>query len=119
MRLSRILRSSVPKRPLAARICVLLAFLILYNPFAALTNSGNTFAVRGLERHRATVGVSELQHLAGCPDQTQQNDVNLRENREELAGPVADYQPQRFERDVELPQPESASRLWSRPPPLV
>lgn len=119
MQLSRILRLSVSKRPLAARICVLLALLILYNPFAALTNSGDTFAVRGLERHRATVGASELQHLAGCSDQTQQLDVALRENREEFARPVAEYQPRSFERDVELPQPESASRFWSRPPPLV
>jgi hypothetical protein len=119
MRVSWISRLDVQKRPLAIRICVLLAFLILYNPFATLGSSGNAFAVRGLERHRATVGASELQHLACSPDQTQQTDVNLRENREEFAGFIAEYQAQSFERDVEVPQPDSLIRVWSRPPPLA
>ena len=119
MRVNGISGMDVQRRPLAVRICVLLAFLILYNPFTTLGSSGNAFAVRGLERHRATVGASELQHLAACPDQTQQTDVNLRENREEFAGFIAEYQAQSFERDVEVPQPDSIIRVWSRPPPLV
>jgi hypothetical protein len=98
-------------------VCVLLAFLILYNPFTANMRSGDASAVRGLARHRATVGASELQHFTASPDQTQQTDVVLHENREEFATFIPEYQPQSFERDAEVPQPDSISRVWSRPPP--
>ncbi|HUL34134.1 MAG TPA: hypothetical protein VL128_09655 [Candidatus Eisenbacteria bacterium] len=99
---------------------MLLAVLILYNPFAALTNSGNRTVVRNIARHRATVGASELQQLAPNQEQNQQADVTLQETRAELTGPVLrEYRTETFERDVEVPQPESVSRVWSRPPPSV
>jgi hypothetical protein len=100
-------------------VCVLLCFLILYNPFTANMRSGDASAVRGPERHRATVGASELQHFTASSDQTQQTDVNLQENQERFAALIAKYQPQSFERDVEVPQPDSISRVWSRPPPSL
>jgi hypothetical protein len=105
--------------PFRVWVCVLLAFLILYNPFTANMRSGDASAVRGLARHRATVGASELQHFTGSPDQTQQTDVNLQENHEGFASFIAEYQPQSIERDVEVPQPDSISRVWSRPPPSL
>ena len=112
-------RMDVQQRPLRASICVLLVLLILYNPFLAFISSYGSFSVHGLARHRATVGASELQHLGCAQDQTQQDAVSFKEFREEFAGPVAEYEEVTLRRDVELPQPESVSRVWSRPPPLT
>lgn len=116
---SRNLKLDVRERPLRAWLCVLLALLILYNPFLALINSYGSFSVHGLARHRATVGASELQHLGCAQDQSQQDVLNLREFREVFAGPVAEYEAVALHRDVEIPQPEFVSHIWSRPPPLA
>lgn len=116
---SRNSRLDVQKRPLRAGFCVLLALLILYNPFLALTTSYANYSVHGQARHRATVGACELQHLGCAQDQTQQDVVNLQELSEEIAGPAPEFAPMAFHQDLELLQPESVSRVWSRPPPTL
>jgi hypothetical protein len=99
-------------------VCVLLAALILYNPFAALCYSHGPIEVHTLQRNRATVGASELQHFSPVQDDTKQADLNLEANREEVAVPAGSYVARGFEREVEIPQSDIVSRVWSRPPPL-
>ena len=112
------------KHPIQARrlnvwVCVLLAVLILYNPFAALCYSHGTLEVHTLQRNRATVGASELQQFKPVQDNFQQIDLNLEATREEVAVPAGSYVARGFEREVEVPQSDIVSRVWSRPPPLL
>jgi len=100
-------------------ICVLLAALLLYNPFAALCFSHGTFEVHTLQRNRASVGASELQHFSPVQDDIPQVDLNLEANREEVAAPAGSYVARGFEREVEIPQSDIVSTVWSRPPPLA
>jgi hypothetical protein len=100
-------------------MCVLLAVLLLYNPFAALCFSHGTFEVHTLQRNRASVGASELQHFSPVQDDIPQVDLNLEANREEVAAPAGSYVARGFEREVEIPQSDIVSRVWSRPPPLA
>ena len=98
-------------------ICVLLAALLLYNPFAALCFSHGTFEVHTLQRNRASVGASELQHFSPVQDDIKQPDLNLEASREELAVPAGSYVARGFEREEEVPQSDIVSKVWSRPPP--
>lgn len=45
-------------------VCLVLATLLLYNPFFALPHSGNSLEIGHRASHRATVGASELQHFS-------------------------------------------------------
>jgi len=45
-------------------VCLLLATLLLYNPFFAVPHSGNGLDIGHRASHRATVGASELQHFS-------------------------------------------------------
>jgi len=65
-------------------ICVLLGALLLYNPFAALYFSHGPVEVHTLQRNRASVGASELQHFSPVQEDIQQADLNLESNREEV-----------------------------------
>jgi hypothetical protein len=100
-------------------ICMLLAALLLYNPFATLYYSHGTIEVHTLQRNRATVGSSELQHFSPVQDEIQKADIDLEANREELAVPAGSFVTRGFEREVEVPQSDIVSRVWSRPPPLL
>ncbi len=110
-----------PIRALELRVwmCVLLAALILYNPFAAVCLSHGTIEVHTLQRNRASVGASELQHFSPVQDDIPQADVNLAANREEVAAPAGTYVARGFEREVEVPHSDILSKVWSRPPPLA
>ena len=44
-------------------VCLILATLLLYNPFFAVPHSGNGLEIGHRASHRATVGASELQHF--------------------------------------------------------
>jgi len=93
--------------------------LILYNPFAALYYSHDTIEVHTLQRNRASVGASELQHFSPVQDDIPQADINLQGNREEVVAPAETFVARGFEREVELPQSDIAFEVWSRPPPLA
>jgi hypothetical protein len=116
----------MPERnpPIRARrlnvwICALLAALLLYNPFVALCYSHDTIEVHTLQRNRAAVGASELQHFSPVQDGIQQADMDLESNREEVAAPAGSYVARGFEREIEVPQSDIEFKVWSRPPPLA
>jgi hypothetical protein len=98
---------------------VLLAALLLYNPFAALCFSHGTFEIHTLQRNRASVGASELQHFSPVQDDSQQADLDIEANREEVVAPAKSFVARGFEREVEVPQSDIVSKVWSRPPPLA
>jgi hypothetical protein len=100
-------------------ICALLAVLLLYNPFIVLYCSHGPNSVHTRERNRATVGASELQQFGPIQKETQQLDLSLQENRDEVAAPVASFVARGFERQEEVPQPEFSGKVWSRPPPTL
>ena len=99
--------------------CVLLAALILYNPFAAICQTHSVSEVHSPQRNRATVGASELEHFCPVQDDSLQTDLNIEENREEVAVPAESFVARGFEREVEVPQPDIARQVWSRPPPSL
>lgn len=45
-------------------VCLVIATLLLYNPFLAVPHSGNALEIGHRASHRATVGSSELQHFS-------------------------------------------------------
>ena len=100
-------------------VCVLLAVLVLYNPFVALYYSHDTIEVHTLQRNRASVGASELQHFSPVQEDIQQADMDLDSNREEVAAPAGSYLARGFEREVEVPPSGIVFKVWSRPPPLA
>jgi hypothetical protein len=100
-------------------ICILLAALILYNPFAALCFSHGPVEVHTLQRNRASVGASELQHFSPVQDDFKQVDLNLEANHEQVAVPAEGFIARGFEREIEIPQSDIVSKVWSRPPPRL
>jgi hypothetical protein len=99
--------------------CVLVAFLILYNPFIALYCSHGVYSVHTPQRNRATVGASELQHFGPIQEEIQQADISVEENRDEVAAPAGSFAARGFEREEEVRQPEFSPKIWSRPPPAL
>jgi hypothetical protein len=100
-------------------MCVLLGAFILYNPFAALCFSHGSVEIHTLQRNRATVGASELQHFSPVQDDTRQADLTLEANPEQLMAPAENFAARGFEQEVELPQSDIMAKVWSRPPPLA
>src|SRR5260370_8853935 len=119
-------RSKMPEQnhPIRAQglrvwICVLLGALLLYNPFAALYFSHGPVEVHTLQRNRASVGASELQHFSPVQEDIQQADLNLESNREEVPVPAGSYVARGFELEVEIPQSDSAFKSLPRHTPLT
>ena len=112
-------RHPIRRQKLRVWMCVLLAALMLYNPFAALCFSHGTTEVDTLQRNRASVGTSELQHFSPVQDDIQQADLNLESRCEGIAAPAGTFVARGFEREVEVPQSDIAFEVWSRPPPLA
>jgi len=107
------------RQPWHTGFCVLLAFLLLYNPFIALYCSHSSFSVDTPQRNRATVGASELQHIGLIQKEIQPAKVVVEENRDEVAAPQKNDVARGFEREEEVPQQEFVSKVWSRPPPSL
>ena len=112
------------KHPIRAQrfrvwMCVLLAAFILYNPFAALCFSHGIVEVHTLQRNRASVGASELQHFSPVQDDSRQTDLNFGANTEEVGAKAEQFAARGFEQEVELPQSDLDCSVWSRPPPLA
>jgi hypothetical protein len=101
-----------------AAVCVLLAFLLLYNPFLALYCSRNNNSIHNPQRNRATVGASELQHVGLVEKETPQADLTV-ENRHEVAAPAGSFLARGSGREEEVPQLELSTQIWSRPPPTL
>ena len=100
-------------------LCVLLALLLLYNPFVAICCSHSDSSLHTLQRNRATVGFSELQHYGFVQHEIQTSDLAAEENGETVAAPAEIHAAYKFEQEGEVTQPDLVSRLWSRPPPTL
>jgi hypothetical protein len=101
------------------RVCVplLLIVLLLYNPFIALVSHDNGLAYQQPQRHRATVGASELQHFTPVQAESAQLEavfVAL------FTNPVAEadkFSSPQFQTEALPPRLELIHHIWFRPPP--
>jgi len=98
-------------------VSVLLVGLLLYNPFLALASHSDGLAYQALARHRATVGASELQHLASVRGESAQPEVIVEEistaNVVEISTSPACIRQQ----PTLLQRMELIANIWFRPPP--
>lgn len=99
-------------------ICLLLAALFLYNPFANMAAAANGLAIAHRESNRSTVGSAELQHFTSAPSQeTCTIEVaTVASFRADLA--VIAVFPIRHEEARIRPQMATVPSLWFRPPPI-
>jgi hypothetical protein len=97
-------------------VCLLLVGLLLYNPFWALVTHSDGLAYQALARHRATVGASELQHLAQVQEQNAQPDVFVAEI---FTGQVEikEFPAKALQQPTLLQRMEQIAEIWFRPPP--
>ena len=107
------------RHPWQSGWCVLLAVLLLYNPFVAIYCSHSDSSVHPPQRNRATVGSSELQHYGFVQQEIHTVDLAAEENGETVAVPAEIYAAYKFEQEPKVTQPDIRSRLWSRPPPTL
>jgi len=103
---------------LRAIVCLLLAGLLLYNPFLSLVHSSTGLSVRHLARNRATVGSAELQHFSPVSREVAA-DVLLVERIGEITAISGGRE---FQLATDLARdrvitPDFSSNLWFRPPP--
>jgi hypothetical protein len=101
-----------------AVVCLLLAGLLLYNPFLSLIHSSTGLSVHRLARNRATVGSAELQHFSPVSIEVAA-DVLLVERTGEIIATSGGQDFQLaidFTRDLVI-TPDFSSNLWFRPPP--
>jgi hypothetical protein len=99
-------------------VCVVLATLLLFNPFSTALRSGHRLEVCHPVSHRATVGASELQHFA--PTDGWGSLPAMDTTEAEVALPLPALPDHFF--FVSLPtllpsQQFFGSGLWFRPPP--
>ena len=110
---------AIMRRPWQNGLCVLLAVLLLYNPFMAIYCSHSHSSMHTPQRNRATVGSSELQHYGFVQHEIQTADLAAEESGETVAAPAQIYAAYKFEQEPGVTQPDPVSRLWSRPPPTL
>ncbi len=101
-------------------VCLLLALLMLYNPFAASLSSANALNFRHPPSNRATVGASELQHysFANGRDSLTAHDNAAQESSVLPAG-ITSQSFELFPRASSLLQQIFGASLWFRPPPAL
>jgi hypothetical protein len=99
-------------------ICLVLALLLLYNPFGASLRSGHGLEVCHPASHRATVGSSELQHFSPANGWGSLPAVDI--SQVNFALPLPDISSQFFfvsNSSILFPQQFFGPGLWFRPPP--
>ena len=103
---------------LQAVVCLLLAALLLYNPFVGLIHSQTGLLVHHLARNRATAGSAELRHFSPVS-----NGVDADVQLEERTGGITPASSgQEFRLTPALTRNfiinlDFSSNLWFRPPP--
>jgi|SRR5579864_945741 len=114
--------SHCPGRIVALRqcrwVCLVLATLLLYNPFIATPRSGHSLEVCHPASHRATVGASELQHFSPADGWGLLPAVDATEA--EVVLPLPDPSAPSFLVSPFIPLPTQqflGPGLWFRPPP--
>src|ERR1700675_3631061 len=103
-----------------AWVCLLLAFLFLYNPYLSAPGSVGRLNVEHPASHRATVGSSELERYSPTGNESTHVFVTFFFENFFLfqAHPAAHSLPlQRAE--LLLPQRILCASLWFRPPPVL
>jgi hypothetical protein len=108
----------VPSNRLPAIVCLLLAGLLLYNPFLSVIHSSSGLSVHHLSRNRATVGSGELQPFSPVSAEVAA-DVQLEEGTGEITTTSGGEE---FQLATDLTRdrvitPDFSSNLWFRPPP--
>jgi len=98
--------------------CLLLVGLLLYNPFLALVAHSDGLTYQALARHRATVGASELQHIAQVQEQSAQPHIIVAETFSGLvqineSPATTSQQPKLLQRMEQIPE------ICFRPPPQL
>jgi hypothetical protein len=102
-------------------VCAALALLFLYNPFLETLNQHAQLTVCHPDRHRATVGASELEQFAR-PSGVAVPLPDVEAARMFLEVASADAAPARYDvvREEGVPVKTGFSlSLWFRPPPAV
>ena len=101
-------------------VCLVLAALLLYNPFFATHRSGHGLEVCHPASHRATVGVSELQHFS--PTDGWGSLPAIDTAGAQIALPLPDLSDQSFFVSPTFPLFSAqffGPGLWFRPPPAL
>jgi hypothetical protein len=103
------------------RICValLLIGLLLYNPFLGLLGHQNGLAYQQLQRHRATVGASELQHFSPIQSDRAQPEIVLAELFLNAVAAAQKFSGHQFQTEALPPRLELVDSIWFRPPPAA
>ena len=100
-------------------LCLLLALLVVYNPYLSATDPGMGLCVRHSASFRATLGASELQHF------TPEDSVAMLAAAATLALahflqfrlPESSARPTGVTERVAPPEQVLPASLWFRPPP--
>lgn len=100
-------------------VCLVLATLLLFNPFFATPRSGHSLEVCRQACHRATVGACEMQHFSPADGWDHQPAVNCVEAAIVLPLPVLEVRLFLPVPSVSLSSPQFfGPGLWFRPPPV-
>src|SRR5208283_5422307 len=99
-------------------VCLLLAGLLLYNPFLSLIHSSTGLSVHHLSRNRATIGSAELQHFSPVSKDVAAGFLPP----EHVGALIAPAGGQTILLTADLARdrviaPDFSSSLWFRPPP--
>jgi hypothetical protein len=106
-------------RPWQRAVCLLLAVLLLYNPFLFLVHTGTGLRVQHPVSKRATVASSELKHFPPVSERTSLDALPT-----ECAGEHCAPLKEAFQSVVDvdsdrLTVTELSANLWFRPPPIA
>jgi hypothetical protein len=108
------------KRLARLDVCVrlLLVGLLLYNPFVKLVTHSDGLTYQALARHRATVGASELQHMAQVQEPSAQSDVIVAEIFTRLVQ-IKEFPAIALQQPTSLQRMEQIAEICFRPPPQL
>jgi hypothetical protein len=98
-------------------LSVLLIGLVLYNPFLVLVSHTDGLTYQALARHRATVGASEMQHLASMQNENAQIEATVERICLELVVEKTEFPSHAFQVELLPQRPELTTSVWFRPPP--
>src|SRR5215471_2081028 len=100
-------------------VCLILATLLLYNPFFAVPHSGSCLEIGHRASHRATVGASELQHFSPMDGWSALPAIDA--GTAVVVLPLTELSARLFLSLLHIPclaQQFFSSGLWFRPPPV-
>jgi hypothetical protein len=98
---------------------LLLIGLLLYNPFLGLIGHQNGLAYQQLQRHRATVGASELQHFSPIESESVEPEIVLAELFRNALAAAPKFSGRPFQTEALPPRLELIKSIWFRPPPAA